>query len=132
MPMFININKGGMLTKYARYAPAEGISTRTTASKLGVELFGTPEVILMGGDNDGKSPEGPIRANQTVLIRLGNVHPQKFHMLLVVNPDILRNGQVGSPSLIEPEPTSLDFTFKASRQIDLSELPYLARLYLLD
>lgn len=130
--MFVNLNKSNTLSKYARFVLGDGVTTRPTVSKLGVELGGNPVVTIVGGENDGKLLEGPIRANQTVLIRLGAVSPQKFHMMFVVNPDLTRAGQVGVHNIIEPEPTELTITIRASRQIELSELSYFARLYLLD
>lgn len=130
--MFVNLNKGIILNKYARLVAGSGIETRPTVSKVGVELFGSPEVIFVGGENDGKLVDGAVRANQTVLIKLGSISPQKFHMLFVPNPDLARAGTVGAPSLVEPEPTELTITFRAARQVDLSELKYVARLYLLD
>lgn len=130
--MFVNLNKGGALSKYARFTAGTGVVTRPTVSKIGLELFGEPEVTYLGGEAHGKPVEGAIKANQTVLIRLGDVNPQKFHMMLVTNPDLSRAGTVGAPSLIEPEPTTLSITFRAARQVDLLELSYLARLYLLD
>jgi hypothetical protein len=53
--------------------------------------------------------------------------------MLVPNPEILQAGYLGGVSLIEPyEAVSLSFLFKAEKQIDMSRLPYLFRLYILD
>lgn len=134
MSVFVNLNKAGTTHKYLRLSTLDGITRHPTKSRMGLELGGTPVILTVGGENDGRPlVDGVLKANQTVRISLGTVDPQKFHAMVEPNPMLSESCIVGGPRLIEPgDAEEITLTLRSFRQLDLSLVRYWVRIYLVD
>jgi hypothetical protein len=134
MSALIKLSLTSRQANYLHLDAVEGVAPRATASTLGIELVGTPQVIQMGGEKDGQVIEGTVvKANQRVRIRLGSISPHKFNTLVVFTPALMQYGTAQGPSFLEPgDKEELVIYFRADRQVDLAEFPWLVRIYMID
>lgn len=93
----------------------------------------TVPTVSVGAEGEAKET-ATILPNQSFKVALGIVSPPKYTLLLSF-PLGLCNSVQGLPGTIMVEPgDSVDLTLnlKALRKINLSELDYFARMYLID
>jgi hypothetical protein len=134
MGALVKLSAASRMKNYLNLATEPGISYRTTKTNMGVELFGNPPVTVVGGEKDGQALDGTsIRANQKVFIALGELCPQKYQVLVEVNPLLAAYGTAQCASIVEPgDNLELGIYLKADRQLDLPEGLWFVRLYLID
>lgn len=133
MGALVKLSLASRQSQYLRMELTSTAVAKTTASGLGIQLAGGTPIIL-GGEKDGTELAGTVlKANQRVALHLGKVAPKKYHVLLETNPTLGAYGSVQCPRILEPEDgTDLVVHFRAERQLDLAELPWVLRLYMLD
>jgi hypothetical protein len=133
MAVFLRLDRGNTFHKSVKTQLVDGVSIAPLAStKYAFYVTATGSQWLL--DKEGEEvKDGVVKAGQRVTLKLGRVATDKYHMQLLINPEIARSGYVGGPSLIEPhDKEELEFLFKAEKQIDFSKLEYLFRLYIID
>lgn len=133
MSSLLKLNMPSRWTNYLRVQPAEGVNMRNVPSGLAVELH-TRHAVLASGDKAGDSVEGTvIKPNQKVYLPLGVINPAKYHALLEVNPKFYLDGNVGVPRILEPnEEIELVVSFRADKTVDLEDMSWTVRIYMLD
>jgi len=107
-------------------------SYRNTPSGWGVELLRPLEVI-------GLTSKEPIddlvlKAGQKVILDFGTVSKNKFQMFIEPNPILHTVALVSGPTMLEPEQkeTPLFLVLRAEKQINLEEIPWLLKIFLVD
>jgi hypothetical protein len=133
MAVFMRPDKGAVVAKSVKADFIGGVFLSSDPSaKYAVTIAANSPAFLT--DKEGEVvKDGIVKAGQRCQLFLGALKAEKYHLMLVPNPELLQAGYLGGVSLIEPyETTSLGFLFKAERQIDVGRLPYLFRLYIID
>jgi hypothetical protein len=83
-------------------------------------------------DSNGADINGIIKANQRVTIALGKLKPFKYRFLVQVNPALFPKCNVQVQTLYEiGEQADLTLYIQAYKQLDLYDLPYLVRIYMI-
>jgi len=130
-------------TAFVKLLGQEGLFglTKHTADKIRVHpqdkmclLADAGSVINM---KDGELIEdGVISANQTVLIKPNiRLSPSRYHALVSHNPALGLMGALVTPVSVIVRPGEEDMiglVLRASKKIDLSELPHIFELYQID
>lgn len=133
MAVFMRPDKGAVVAKTVKAEFVEGVflSSDPTA-KYAVTIVASSPTFMT--DKDGEViKDGVVKAGQRCQFSLGNIRAEKYHVMLIANPELLQAGYLGGLSIIEPyETAALSFLFKAERQVDVAKLPYLFRLYIID
>jgi hypothetical protein len=134
MAVFIRPNRGAAATRliHSDFVPGVILSQHghdkyclsLTASELALVLF----------DKEGEAiKDGSLKAGQRAHLNFGALNADKYHLMLIPNPELARTAYIGGPILIEPYTTErLDYMLKVERPIDLSKLDYLFRVYIMD
>lgn len=133
MAVFMRPDKGAVVAKTIKADFAEGVFLSSDpAAKYAITIAANSPSFMT--DKEGEViKDGVVKAGQRCQFALGNLRTEKYHVMLVANPELLQAGYLGGATLIEPyETVSLSYLFKAERQIDVSKLPYLFRLYIID
>ena len=133
MPVFLPTKKGTIVTKNLLTNLVEGASLEPlddTLYALGLQAKNATCFL----DKDGAPLEsGVVEAGKLITIKFGDATARHYHIMVVAHPELARSGQLGGVQLVEPWTTeSLEFVFKAYKKVDLLNLPYLFRIYLLD
>jgi hypothetical protein len=127
MAAFINLTSPRARVKLG-LTLADGVTMHCTPSKLALELRG-----CQVHDKDGAPIEPQLKANQKVQLFLGKAAPKAYQMMVEAHPDLYAAGQVQMARIVEPDDIiELGIYFKADRAIDISELPWVARIYHVD
>jgi hypothetical protein len=111
--------------------PSEGAEyVRLTSNMQGV-LMKAPDALCVGGKNDG-TLTSIIEANQTVIIRPPVLlQPRRFETIVSVNPELILNGTVSHPIVIQPgQGQDILIKFKATKKINLNDLDYIFSLHM--
>jgi hypothetical protein len=129
----IKLNMPSRWSNYLRVQPAAEVLMRNTSTGLAVELAGGV-LTYAAGEKAGEEVEGTqVKANQKVFLPLGSMKPAKFHALLEVNPKFYLEGTVGFPRIVEPgQEIDLVLSFRADKAVDFADIPWIARIYLID
>ena len=133
MAVFIRPDRGAVATKNVSAKLIDGVILQQEAGdKYCLSILSTDGSGIL--DKDGEIiKDGVLKSGQRVNFKLGSIEAKKYHLMLVPNPEIARCAYVGGPILIEPYQTEeLDFMVKVERQIDLSLVGHLFRLYIMD
>lgn len=133
MAVFMRPDKGAVVARTIKSQFVEGVFLSSDPSaKYAVTIAASSPGFMT--DKDGEPmKDGIVKAGQRCQFALGSLKAEKYHVMFIANPELLQAGYLGGVSLIEPyETVSLNFLFKAERQIDVSKLPYLFRLYIID
>ena len=107
-------------------------SYRNTSSGWGVELI-RPELII--GLTSKEQVEDPIlKAGQKVVLDFGTVSKNKFQMLIEPNPILHSVALISGPTMFEPDQkeTPLFLIIRAEKQINLEEIPWFLKIFLID
>ncbi len=134
MAVFLRPDRGAVASKSIHPSFAPGVTTIQHLSDkycLSIVASDVSQVLL---DKEGEPvKDGVLKVGQRANLNLGSIRADKFHLMLIVNPDIARAAYIGGPVLLEPySEESLDYMLKVERQLDLSKLPYLIRIYMVD
>lgn len=132
MSSLVKLNLSSRQTNYLKLDCPPWVGIRNTKTALGLELSGG-KAIYLGGEKAGEDAGDVIKANQRVEIQLGVLKPAKYHVLIEANPALHRVGVVTHPRMVEPgDKLELSLFIRAEKQVDLTELDWLIRLYMLD
>ena len=134
MAVFLRPDRGSVATRsiHSDFAPGV-ISHQLVSDKYCLSLAAQSfDQILF--DKDGESiKDGVLKSGQRASLNLGGLKADKYHLMLIPNPDLARMAYIGGPLLLEPyESERMEYMLKVERQIDLSKLTYLFRIYLVD
>lgn len=134
MPIFLRPDRGTTVSKHIHDELNEGVVKLQYASdkyclSLNVEDF--TKVLF---DKDGEPiKDGILKSGQRAKLDLGRISADKYHLMLIPNPELARMAYIGGPILMEPyESERLDYMLKVERGIELAKLSYLFRIYLVD
>ena len=124
------------------------MTNRSNQRYLGLNLDGEPEVSRnyfsmsvppcgTGVITQGKD-EGPIEglllpAQRSIVWNLGEISPSKYNAQMEVNPKLYANADVFFQTLYDPGTTNgINLHIRTKRSVDLSELDWLVKFYLVD
>lgn len=133
MAVFLRVDRGNAFLKSVSLSLNPGLLAEISdISKYTHVIKSLDNSYLF--DKDGEEiKEGVAKAGQRVTLKLGEIKADKYHVQLVPNPELLKAGYLGGAQLIEPyEGLSLEYLFKAEKQIDFASLSYLFRVYIID
>ena len=126
--------RGISIARYAKLEPAPGASIAATGnvSQYCANLLVEPALSLT--DKDGEPiKDGELKPGQRAYLKLGKLNADKYHILLVVNPTLARHCYIGGAMLVEPyESVDLDYMIKVEKAINLNQLDYAFRIYVMD
>lgn len=134
MSALVKLATDRRMASYIKAKLHDGIDKRATDTSLGIELFGEPKIVVLGGEKDGQEiRDGIVKPNQKVVVTVGSMNPHKYQVIQQPHYDLVMNGEVRHNQFMEPgDEVAIGFVFKADRQIDMNSLPWLVRLYMLD
>ena len=126
METFIKLRPTARIS-YAGFNAGEDVES----AKVHYQNFAYDIKVNSATTKDGKGPV--IEANQSFEVDLGWISDKrKYSVMVVIHPALQQAAQGFSSAVVEPgEEMPLDLTFKALRKIDLTKLPYFARLYVI-
>lgn len=134
MTTFVSLSKPTRATQYMAPKWAANVQTRVLRSKWGIELAPGADFrfLLESGKEAGTEVE-TVGPTQRASANLGVLRPTKYQVLVVLNPELQEVATVQGPQLIEPgEETGLVLWVHAHRSLKLSDIQWLARLYLVE
>lgn len=131
--MYVRLITGSRLLTYVKFKALEGVQKTHTTSQLGVQLS-RPQIRIIGGEKDGQFIEdGIIKPNQKVALQFGEVRPVKYNVQVSYNPALLESGLASAPFMLEPgDDGMLTLYYRADRSINVYELPWIIRLYIVE
>jgi len=132
--VFLIPNRGIAASKYVKLELAANMQlVQHTADKYCLSLVSTSLGSVLK-DKDGEPlSDGILKVGQKASLDMGKLSADKYHLMLIPNPELARSAYVGGPILLEPYTTEeLQFLLRVERQINLSELGYLFRIYIMD
>jgi hypothetical protein len=134
MAVFLRPDRGSVATRSIHPDFAPGVVTHQLVSDkycLSLVASSYDQILL---DKDGEPiKDGLLKSGQRATLNLGRLKADKYHLMLIANPELARMAYIGGPILLEPyEAERLEYTLKVERQIDLAKLTYLFRIYLVD
>ena len=134
MAVFIRPNRGAVATKSIHSQFKEGVQLEQQLHDKYCMSLVVSQYGAVLSDKDGQAiPDGVLKSGQRANLNFGSITGDKYHLMLIANPELARNSYIGGPILIEPyETENLDFMLKVERGIDLSKLAYLFRIYIMD
>lgn len=97
----------------------------------GVELY-TP-VAIVSSSKIAPTETEVVTANQRAHFRFGTFRPQKHAALIEINPALNQYGVAVGPRVVEPTDAESDLSiyFTAHKQLDIADLEWIVRIYLL-
>ena len=124
----VNNNRIGA---YLGYTRGPDIVTRPLASKMGIQVSGSPELTAtLASGKDAGDTVAEVGANQRIVIALGTVNPSKYQVKVSVNPALFSLGTIQCADVIEPgDNLALELHVASNQKLVLAELPWLVRLY---
>ncbi len=137
MSSLVKLSTVSRINKHLNLKIAGGIETQFTASYMGVQLSGNPDVTLDSGAEKGKQLSlingDKLSSKARYVIDLGSVSPNRYHAIVEVNPILHRLGNIGHVNMVEPgEETIISLYFQPFTNCDLTNLDWYVRIYLLD
>ena len=108
----------------------------TTVDKMGL-CVPAGKIIRVGGKLDGEAiDDGIIEANQTVVIFPGvTINPRKYNVITSYNAALAKAGAqvtVGAPVIGAHEGEDVFLTVRTLKKLDISDLDYMFRFYVID
>lgn len=107
-------------------------SYRNTPAGWGVEVI-QPELVI--GLTSKEQIEDPIlKAGQKVVLDFGTVSKNKYQMFIEPNPILHTVALISGPTTMEPDQkeTPLFLVVRAEKQINLEEIPWFLKIFLVD
>ena len=134
MAVFLRPDRGAVATKSIKANLTEGaklVQLSTDGYCLSLVSAAIPSLLF---DKEGESvKDGVLKSGQRASLVIGELSATKYHLMLIPNPELARSAYIGGPLMLEPYTSErLDFMLKVERQIDVSKLDYLFRIYIMD
>jgi len=134
MAVFLRPDRGAVATKSIKANLSDGaqlVQLSTDGYCLSLVSTSLPSILL---DKDGEPiKDGVLKAGQRAQLSAGELSATKYHLMLIPNPELARSAYIGGPLMLEPYTSErLEFMLKVERQIDVSKLDYLFRVYIMD
>lgn len=134
MAVFLRPDRGAVATKSIKASLVEGaqlIQLSTDGYCLSLVSTAIPSILF---DKEGEPvKDGVLKSGQRASLMAGELSATKYHLMLIPNPELARSAYIGGPLMLEPYTSErLDFMLKVERQIDVSKLDYLFRIYIMD
>ena len=126
MQTFVKLRPAARIS-YIGLKAAEGIEPKINHGNFAMDVD-VQAVMLADG-----SMVSTVQPNQSFTVPVGTLTPPRYTLMMVMSPAV-QNACIG-PSILMLEPgESLELTmnFKALRKLDLTSIPYFARIYLID
>lgn len=121
-------NPTSSIPRYSRITLAEEVQIGPTKNLLGT-VFSS---ALFLDSKDGRILS-EVKANQSFIIRVGSAKIDNFSGLYQPAAALYQLCDVSAPTLLESgEETSLDIRCKAREAFSVEDLPFVARLYVVD
>lgn len=131
MSALVKLNNTSRQSGYIRLEAADGVTSRSTSSGMGLQVSGGKMLSATGEDAGGEVDA--IRANKRGIIHMGTISPSRYQVLVEVHPDLHMLGAVGHARIIEPgDSIPLDIYINAHRSVDVAALEWTVRLYMID
>lgn len=134
MSALVHLPHNTRVNMYLRPKAAEGLGTRITRSKFGVEFYANTAATaeLLSGKEAGTSVQ-KVAANQRAKLLLGTVEPTKYQAIVSLNPALNEVATVQAPLILEPkEEIQLSLIINAHKEVDLAKLDWYCRVYLFE
>lgn len=124
----VNNNRIGA---YLGYTRGPNIVTKPLASKMGIQVSGSPELTAtLASGKEAGTDVTEAGANQRIVISLGKVNPSKYQVKVSVNPALYSIGHIQCADVVEPgDDLDLQLHISTNQKLVLAELPWLVRLY---
>jgi len=136
MSSFVCLPNATRIGLHLRPEAAEGFYVRQLNSKFGVEIRAKegilPQAELLSGKDAG-TLVAKLAPNQRAVLRMGWIQPYKYQAMLVPNPTLLPIATVQHALIVEPkEETELALFINSHKEVDLTALEWLVRIYLFE
>lgn len=107
-------------------------NVRNSASGWCQEILKPDAVLNLNTRED--IGETSLKAGQKVVLDFGTLSKNKYSVLIEVNPLLHSLAIVSGPRIIEPltESTDLHLIVRAEKQINLEEIPWFLKIFLVD
>jgi hypothetical protein len=117
-----------------RFGLSDEFESKTTIGGFGLEIQNYSSIEVLSGTGAGPLVDSTeLPAQRLSVIRFGTISPQKYNAMMEVNPQLISQCDVQFVRLYEPRETNtLELYVRPRAKVDLAELQYLIRLYLLD
>lgn len=134
MAVFLRPDRGAVATKSIKASLVDGaqlVQLSTDGYCLSLVSANVASVLL---DKEGEAiKDGILKSGQRASLIAGELSATKYHLMLIPNPELARSAYIGGPIMVEPYTSErLEFMLKVERQIDVSKLDYLFRIYIMD
>ncbi len=131
MSALVKLNNTSRQSGYIKLEAADGVTSKSTSSGMGLQVSGGKMLSATGEDAGGEVDA--IRANKRGIIHMGTISPSRYQVLVEVHPDLHMLGAVGHARIIEPgDSIPLDIYINAHRSVDVAALEWTVRLYMID
>jgi len=131
MSALVKLSSSIRQSGYVRLEAVDNVEMRSTTTGLGLQISGG-KMLSATGDDAGSEVES-IKANKRGIIHLGTISPSKYQVLVEVHPELHMLGTVGHARIVEPgDSIPLDIYITAHRSVDVANLPWTVRLYMID
>jgi hypothetical protein len=112
------------------YFSTSNPNVKNDASGWGIEISAPVSVMNSKGE---PLDSLEVSANQRVILNLGFIENQRYHLFIKHNPEFFTSGQVQLETIRAPgESGDLLLHFKAERALNIGNLSWIVRLYLAD
>lgn len=132
----VQLGRGILASKHISYLPAGEMFLEREKSSYYLSLRGLPTITLSAGASEGETlvSGGRLKANQSAVINLGSVAPNKYHLKLVLNPQLYNYGLVHFQDLLEPLEGNQDLLLHlhTKKEFDPNGVRWWARVYALE
>lgn len=134
MASFIRPNIGAAGSKSIRGRLAEGVElVQLTSDRYCKSLIVTQLPLVLKNKEGELLDDTLLKAGQRAYLHLGTIGADKYHLLLIPNSELARSAYIGGPVMIEPyTEESFEVMLKVEKAIDLKQLHYLFRIYIMD
>ena len=118
--------------KYIVLQANPGVATKIGGQKSSCLEIKCNSMTILSKDA-GDELVSEMKANQKAVIQIGKIIPFRYNVMVVVNPELNGKVSINSPILLEAgEEVQLDIYLQSWKSLDVSELPWTVRLYVID
>jgi hypothetical protein len=134
MASFVRPNVGAAGSKSIRGELTPGVQLLQLSTDKYCKSLLVTDFSLILKNKDGEALEDTLlKSGQRAYLSLGTIAADKYHLLLIPNSELSRSAYIGAPLMIEPyTEESFDVMLKVEKAIDLKQLQYLFRIYIVD
>ena len=106
---------------------------RLTPSGYGYEILPSGIATVVSGKDAGELEGLELPAQRNIQLLFGYITPLKYNGMMDINPLIYSKAEVSFQRIFEPgEKADLRLFIRTKEKLDLNELEWIARFYLLD